>query len=131
MCTVRRCRSTSSSCGGPAPAPMPPAGRTKLTRSVHSNRSSGVWGPGRKEILLPMHEILEREVKWDVDAQFHLPDLDNVVAGGRVEHDTVDLTSEYYDTADRDLQAHGILLRRRHGDDDTGWQLKIPATDGR
>jgi CHAD domain-containing protein len=78
-----------------------------------------------------MHEILEREVKWDVDAQFHLPDLDNVVAGGRVEHDTVDLTSEYYDTADRDLQAHGILLRRRHGDDDTGWQLKIPATDGR
>ncbi|WP_019971492.1 CYTH and CHAD domain-containing protein [Mycobacterium sp. 141] len=78
-----------------------------------------------------MHEVLEREDKWDVDDQFHLPDLHNIIADAEVEHDTVDLTSEYYDTAEHDLQAHGILLRRRCGDDDTGWQLKVPAADGR
>ena len=78
-----------------------------------------------------MHEVLEREDKWDVDERFELPRLDDIVAGGDVDHDTVDLTSAYYDTSDRDLAAHHILLRRRAGDDDTGWQLKIPTTKGR
>jgi CHAD domain-containing protein len=44
---------------------------------------------------------------------------------------TIELTSAYFDTADRDLQAHGLLLRRREGDDDTGWQLKVPDANGR
>jgi CHAD domain-containing protein len=78
-----------------------------------------------------MQEILEREAKWDVDERFELPRLDGIFAGTRVEHDTVDLRSDYYDTPERDLQAHRILLRRRHGDDDTGWQLKVPESDGR
>jgi CHAD domain-containing protein len=78
-----------------------------------------------------MREVLEREDKWDVGEQFELPDLGDIVVGGHVEHDTVDLTSVYYDTPGRDLQAHGILLRRRDGDDDAGWQLKTPATGGR
>ena len=78
-----------------------------------------------------MRELLEREDKWEVDERFDLPRLEDIVAGGRVEHDTVDLTSDYYDTPERDLHAHGILLRRCKGDDDTGWQLKIPTTDGR
>ncbi len=78
-----------------------------------------------------MREVLEREAKWDVDDRFTLPDLGSMAEGGRVDHDTVDLTSEYYDTPERDLQAHGVLLRRRSGDDDTGWQLKIPAAEGR
>jgi CHAD domain-containing protein len=78
-----------------------------------------------------MREVLEREDKWDVGDQFELPDLGDVVVGGHVEHETVDLTSVYYDTPERDLQAHGILLRRRDGDDDAGWQLKTPATGGR
>lgn len=78
-----------------------------------------------------MQEVLERDEKWDVDERFHLPNLDDVVAGGHVDHDAVDMTSDYYDTPERDLQAHGILLRRRRGDDDKGWQLKVPATDGR
>jgi CHAD domain-containing protein len=78
-----------------------------------------------------MKEVLEREDKWDVDEGFELPALDDIIHGGRVDHDTVDLTSDYFDTPDRDLQAHGILLRRRDGDDDTGWQLKMPTTDGR
>ncbi|MDP9168616.1 MAG: CYTH domain-containing protein, partial [Actinomycetota bacterium] len=78
-----------------------------------------------------MYEVLEREDKWDVDDRFELPDLDSVVDGGRVSHDTVDLISEYYDTAERDLQAHRIVLRRRSGDDDTGWHVKLPTAEGR
>ncbi len=78
-----------------------------------------------------MREIIEREAKWDVDERFVLPRLEQVVPGGDVERDTVDLVSAYYDTADCDLQALGIELRRREGDDDTGWQLKVPTTEGR
>jgi CHAD domain-containing protein len=78
-----------------------------------------------------MDEVLERELKWDVDEHFALPRLDDIVAGADVERRTVTLCSVYYDTADGDLQTHGLLLRRRDGDDDTGWQLKVPDTDGR
>ena len=78
-----------------------------------------------------MKEVLEREMKWEVDEQFALPRLDDIVTGADVERSTVHLDSAYYDTADGDLQAHGVLLRRRDGDDDTGWQLKIPDADGR
>ena len=78
-----------------------------------------------------MKEVLERETKWEVDENFALPRLDDVIAGASVECSTVELNSAYYDTADGDLQAHGVLLRRRDGDDDTGWQLKVPDTEGR
>ncbi|MBV8348619.1 MAG: CHAD domain-containing protein, partial [Mycolicibacterium sp.] len=78
-----------------------------------------------------MQQIVERETKWDVDERFVLPKLDDVVTGGDVEHDTVDLVSAYYDTLDRDLLSYGITLRRRSGDADEGWQLKIPTTKGR
>jgi CHAD domain-containing protein len=78
-----------------------------------------------------MQEILEREDKWDVDEHFVLPDLAQVVDGATVRHDTVDLVSVYYDTTEGDLRACGILVRRRDGDDDTGWQMKLPAAGGR
>ena len=78
-----------------------------------------------------MKEVLERECKWEVDDDFVLPGLDDVVPGGEVEHSTIELTSAYFDTADRDLSAHGLLLRRREGDDDAGWQLKMPDSNGR
>ncbi|HKH50452.1 MAG TPA: CYTH and CHAD domain-containing protein [Mycobacterium sp.] len=78
-----------------------------------------------------MDEVLERELKWDVDEHFAVPRLDDIIAGAHVERDTVTLSSTYYDTADGDLQTHGVLLRRRDGDDDTGWQLKVPEADGR
>jgi CHAD domain-containing protein len=78
-----------------------------------------------------MDEVLERELKWDVEERFTLPRLDDVVDGAHVERSTVTLSSAYYDTADGDLQTHGVLLRRRDGDDDTGWQLKVPEADGR
>jgi inorganic triphosphatase YgiF len=41
------------------------------------------------------------------------------------------VTSAYFDAADRDLQAHSLLLRRREADDDAGWQLKAPDANGR
>src|SRR5215208_7782919 len=78
-----------------------------------------------------MDEVLERELKWDVDEHFEVPRLDDVIPGAKVERSTVTLSSTYYDTADGDLQTHGVLLRRRDGDDDTGWQLKVPEADGR
>jgi CHAD domain-containing protein len=78
-----------------------------------------------------MDEVLERELKWDVDEQFALPRLDDIIAGADVERRTVTLSSTYYDTTDGDLQTHGVLLLRRDGDDDTGWQLKVPDADGR
>src|SRR5437762_919947 len=78
-----------------------------------------------------MQQIMEREAKWDVDERFVVPDLDRIVDGAAVSHDTVDLISTYFDTADCDLRACGILLRRRGGDDDLGWQVKLPAKDGR
>ena len=78
-----------------------------------------------------MHELLEREDKWDVDDQFVVPNLHDLVDGGDVDRSTVHLESVYYDTADHDLQSHGIVLRRRNGDDDTGWQLKVPDSEGR
>jgi CHAD domain-containing protein len=78
-----------------------------------------------------MYELLEREDKWDVDDHFILPRLHDLIDGGDIDQTTVHLESVYYDTADRDLQSHGIVLRRRAGDDDTGWQLKVPDTEGR
>jgi CHAD domain-containing protein len=78
-----------------------------------------------------MDEVLGRELTWDVAEDFTLPSLDDIVAEADVERSTVTLSSAYYDTVDRDLQTHGVLLRRRDGDDDTGWQLKVPAAEGR
>ncbi|MEO9139509.1 MAG: CYTH and CHAD domain-containing protein, partial [Jatrophihabitans sp.] len=37
----------------------------------------------------------------------------------------------YYDTADLGLLSSRLTLRRRTGDDDTGWQFKVPAGDAR
>jgi CHAD domain-containing protein len=78
-----------------------------------------------------MYEVLERELKWEVDEGFVVPRLDDIVTGTEVRHSTSHLTSSYYDTADGDLRAHGVLLRRRDGDDETGWQLKVPDAEGR
>jgi CHAD domain-containing protein len=77
-----------------------------------------------------MKKVLDREDKWDVDERLELPDLGDIISGGHVDHDTVDLRNVYYDTPERDLQAHGIQLRRRDGDDDAGWQLTASSTGG-
>ncbi|MFC0454667.1 CYTH and CHAD domain-containing protein [Rhodococcus jostii] len=74
----------------------------------------------------------EREDKYDVGADFAVPDLDDLVPpGGRLDEDTVTLDNEYFDTTDRDLLRQHITLRRRTGDTDAGWQLKVPDRKAR
>lgn len=74
----------------------------------------------------------EREDKYDVGADFAVPDLDDLVPpGGRLDEDTVTLDSDYFDTTDRDLLGQHVTLRRRSGDTDGGWQLKVPDRKAR
>jgi CHAD domain-containing protein len=78
-----------------------------------------------------MREILERHGKFDVDDRLTLPRLEDIVVNGEVQHDTIDSTNDYYDTSDHDLRAQGVLLRRRDGDGETGWQLALPDDGAR
>ena len=72
--------------------------------------------------------VREREDKYVVEPDWVMPSLDATLSdGARVEHDTVALSSMYYDTAHHALLRSGVTLRRRTGDADTGWQLKMPA----
>lgn len=79
-----------------------------------------------------MQDATERERKYDVPPGWTLPDPGPLLpAGGRIDADTVHLHSTYFDTADHRLIRSGVTLRRRTGDADTGWHLKIPAADAR
>ena len=71
----------------------------------------------------------EIEGKYDIAPDFVMPSL----AGPdqRVDVDTVQLSSTYYDTDDHDLLRYRLTLRRRTGDVDTGWQLKVPGAGER
>jgi CHAD domain-containing protein len=79
-----------------------------------------------------VESYLERELKFDVPAGFVLPELADV--GGEVSSTDIrvyQLRSEYYDTADSALRRAWITLRRRTGDADAGWQLKVPHPPAR
>ena len=70
---------------------------------------------------------LETEQKYEVEPGTRLPPLDDLprvatVCGAQAQT----LAAEYYDTADYRLLRAGITLRRRYGDDDEGWHLKLP-----
>lgn len=78
-----------------------------------------------------MEEVLERETKWEVNGDFALPALDDLVSDSRIEKTSVELTSTYFDTPELDLLAHDLTLRRREGADESGWQLKVPHPSGR
>ena len=74
----------------------------------------------------------EIETKFDVAPDFAVPPLDTLAGTqGHVDADVVHLVSTYYDTEARDLLRQRLALRRRLGDADTGWQLKVPASEGR
>jgi CHAD domain-containing protein len=76
-------------------------------------------------------EQLEVEQKFDVDAEFALPDLSGLgnaaSADEPVEHR---LEAVYFDTPDLRLNRARVTLRRRTGGSDEGWHLKLPADDG-
>jgi len=70
----------------------------------------------------------EIETKFDVAPDFVLGDpADFAKPGSGIESRIVQLDSTYYDTAEQDLLRSGLSLRRRSGDDDTGWHLKVPG----
>ena len=70
----------------------------------------------------------EIETKFDVAPDFVLGDpADFAQPGADVQSRTVQLDSTYYDTAEQDLLRSDLSLRRRSGDADTGWHLKVPG----
>ncbi|HET9647590.1 MAG TPA: CYTH and CHAD domain-containing protein [Microlunatus sp.] len=74
-----------------------------------------------------MQRVREREVTFDVPADWVMPDSMPPVRGGdRVVEQVRRLDSTYFDTASEGLRLFGITLRRRLGDEGTGWQLKVP-----
>lgn len=76
-----------------------------------------------------MTQQTEIERKYDVDEKAVLPDLAGIA---RVEPaGDVHLEAEYFDTAQGDLAAHRVVLRRRRGGTDEGWHIKLPASEGR
>ena len=68
----------------------------------------------------------ERELKFEVDEAFAVPDLDGWVLGPRSE---VVLTADYWDTADLRLLRWGHSLRYRRASDgsEDGWTLKLKS----
>ncbi len=79
-----------------------------------------------------MREQRERELKFDVPVEWSMPELDALVPpGGDLEAETLHLQTTYYDTASCSLLARGVTLRRRSGDADAGWQLKVPDGNAR
>lgn len=74
----------------------------------------------------------ERELKFDIPSDWTLPDPARFVPpGGGVERSDARLETTYFDTRDRDLLRSRITLRRRTGDTDVGWQLKVPDGNAR
>ena len=63
-------------------------------------------------------------VKFDVDADFALPELGGEPLTPRT------FTSTYFDTADHRLFDAGITLRRRVENRSGVWQLELPSDDG-
>ena len=72
-------------------------------------------------------EHLETEQKYDVDADFVLPDLRGLAGAKVTLPRRYYLTATYFDTDDLDLIKNHITLRRRVGGTDEGWHLKRPV----
>jgi CHAD domain-containing protein len=74
----------------------------------------------------------EREVTFDVDDDWAVPDLAELAPpGGSVQTDRHELAATYYDTDRSTLRLLGLTLRHREGGEDAGWHLKIPTGDAR
>jgi CHAD domain-containing protein len=77
-------------------------------------------------------EQLEIETKYDVDDNVVVPALHELPGVASVAQPVeLHLEAVYYDTADLDLAAHKVTLRRRTGGEDDGWHVKFPGASGR
>ena len=72
-----------------------------------------------------VHNAREREIKFQVDEGFELPELEGESLDART------FTSTYYDTPDRRLATVDLTLRRRVENGRGVWQLKLPECDAR
>ncbi|MGI9125452.1 MAG: CHAD domain-containing protein, partial [Mycobacterium sp.] len=71
---------------------------------------------------------VELETKFDVRDDAVSPSFEGLAAVARVEkHPTANLEAVYFDTANHNLAANWVTLRRRTGGHDAGWHLKLPA----
>ena len=88
-----------------------------------ANRSAGA---SKRSGMTSSHTEVER--KFEVTESTVSPSFAGLAAVSRVDRQpTQQLDAVYFDTAARDLAAHGITLRRRTGGEDAGWHLKLPA----
>lgn len=69
----------------------------------------------------------ETERKYSAADSGSLPDLAGLPRVAGIDVDTVELSAQYYDTADLRLLQSKITLRRREGGDDAGWHVKLPG----
>ncbi len=76
-------------------------------------------------------EHLEREDKFEVAADFVLPDVANLAPTARLDTTSHQLEATYYDTSESHLRHSGMSLRKRKGGVDDGWHLKLPSGDDR
>jgi len=73
---------------------------------------------------------LETEQKYDADPDFVMPDF-SARPGWSVDRPQLyQLSATYFDTADLQLAAHKVTLRRRTGGTDAAWHLKLPLRPG-
>ncbi|MGD9851556.1 MAG: CHAD domain-containing protein [Nitrospirales bacterium] len=72
-----------------------------------------------------LHQLLEREIKFDIPPRFHIPENIGAPTSPRV------FTSTYYDTAQHRLGQLGLTLRKRIERGRGIWQAKIPSGDYR
>ncbi|MFM9034175.1 MAG: CHAD domain-containing protein [Mycobacterium sp.] len=76
--------------------------------------------------------FVELERKFDAPHADLSPSFDGLAAVSRVEKlPTQHLDAFYFDTANHDLAANWVTLRRRTGGPDEGWHLKLPAGEAR
>ncbi|MFE0749948.1 CHAD domain-containing protein [Gordonia sp. NPDC058843] len=77
-----------------------------------------------------MHTDSARENTWDLGLDVAIPRFDGS-ATDTVDIRSAEFTDTYYDTADRDLLAHGVTVVYGEGDARTsGWRVTVPAPDG-
>ncbi len=69
----------------------------------------------------------ETERKYTATPDQELPDLSGVAGVTSIDVDTVDLSAQYFDTADLQLLQSKVTLRRREGGEDAGWHSKLPS----
>src|SRR5688572_28109878 len=73
-----------------------------------------------------MRRLREREVTFEVEESWRMPDLAEVQPdGAMLDASTDELQAIYFDTPQGTLQRLGVTLRRRTGGADAGWHLKV------